>query len=55
MMTVNLAASTYGNVAAIPDQKRTITLLSADELLLHRLGHPTNGRNPGMSVLTEEH
>ena len=32
IMTVNLAASTYPNVAAIPNQKRTITLLTADEL-----------------------
>lgn len=32
VMTVNLAASTYANVAAIPNQKRTITLLTADEL-----------------------
>ena len=27
---VNLAASTYANVAAIPDQKRTITLLTSE-------------------------
>src|SRR5690348_924334 len=32
VMVVNLAASTYANVAAIPNQKRTITLLTADEL-----------------------
>ncbi len=32
LMLVNLAASTYANVAAIPNQKRTITLLTADEL-----------------------
>jgi len=31
-MVINLAASTYASVAAIPDEKRTITLLSADEL-----------------------
>lgn len=32
VMVVNLAASTYPNVAAIPNQKRAITLLTADEL-----------------------
>lgn len=32
VMAVNLAASTYANVAAIPNQKRTITLLTSDEL-----------------------
>jgi hypothetical protein len=32
VMVVNLAASTYANVAAIPNQKRTIALLTADEL-----------------------
>jgi hypothetical protein len=32
VMVVNLAASTYANVSAIPDQKRTITLLNATEL-----------------------
>jgi hypothetical protein len=32
VMSVNLAASTFANVAAIPNQKRTITALSADEL-----------------------
>jgi hypothetical protein len=32
VMSVNLAASTYANVAAIPNQKRTITLLTAEEL-----------------------
>jgi hypothetical protein len=31
-MLVNIAASTYANVAAIPNQKRTITLLTSDEL-----------------------
>ncbi|MCK1687362.1 lipocalin-like domain-containing protein [Bradyrhizobium sp. 145] len=31
-MMVNLAASTSANVAAIPNQKRTITLLNSDEL-----------------------
>jgi lipocalin-like protein len=47
MMTVNLAASTYANVAAIPDQKRTITLLSADELKFD------NPRTPnGMTLRT---
>ena len=32
VMVVNVAASTYANVAAIPNQKRTITLLSSNEL-----------------------
>lgn len=32
VMVVNLAASTFANVAAIPDQKRLITLLTSDEL-----------------------
>lgn len=32
VMLVNLAASTYANVAAIPNQKRTITLLTSNEL-----------------------
>jgi hypothetical protein len=32
VMVVNLAGSTYANVAAIPNQKRTITVLSSDEL-----------------------
>jgi Lipocalin-like domain len=32
VMMVNLAASTYANVAAIPNQKRTITSLTSDEL-----------------------
>jgi Lipocalin-like domain len=32
VMIVNLAASTYPNVAAIPNQKRTITLLTPSEL-----------------------
>jgi hypothetical protein len=31
-MVVNLAGSIYANVAAIPDEKRTITLLNATEL-----------------------
>ena len=31
-MVVNVVASTYANVAAIPNQKRIITLLTADEL-----------------------
>jgi hypothetical protein len=34
VMSVNLAASTYANVVAIPNQKRTITLLTSDELKL---------------------
>jgi hypothetical protein len=46
-MVVNLAASTYPNVAAIPDQKRTITLLSSDELKFD------NPRTPnGMTLRT---
>src|SRR3954468_451915 len=32
VMSVNLATSTYANVAAIPNQKRTIALLTPDEL-----------------------
>jgi hypothetical protein len=32
LMTVNLAASTYANVAAIHNQKRTITRLTSNEL-----------------------
>jgi hypothetical protein len=32
VMVVNLAASTFANVASIPNQKRTITLLTKDEL-----------------------
>ena len=44
---VNLAASTYANVAAIPDQKRTITLLTSDELKFD------NPRTPnGMTLRT---
>jgi Lipocalin-like domain len=47
VMVVNLAASTYANVAALPDQKRTITLLSADELKFD------NPRTPnGMTLRT---
>ncbi|MBB4365807.1 hypothetical protein GGD65_006876 [Bradyrhizobium sp. CIR18] len=47
VMVVNLAASTYANVAAIPNQKRTITLLSADELKFD------NPRTPnGMTLRT---
>lgn len=47
VMIVNLAASTYANVAAIPDQKRTITLLSSDELKFD------NPRTPnGMTLRT---
>jgi hypothetical protein len=46
-MTVNLAASTYANIAAIPNQKRTITVLSADELKFD------NPRTPnGMTLCT---
>src|SRR5690242_6742751 len=32
VMSVNLTASTYANVTVIPNQKRTITLLTSDEL-----------------------
>lgn len=47
IMVVNLAASTYANVAAIPDQKRTITLLTSDELKFD------NPRTPnGMTLKT---
>lgn len=47
VMVVNLAASTYANVAAIPNQKRTITLLSSDELKFN------NPRTPnGMTLRT---
>jgi hypothetical protein len=47
-MVVNPAASTYANVAAIPDQKRTITLLSSDELKFD------NPRTPnGMTLIPE--
>src|ERR1700753_1934454 len=46
-MVVNLAASTYANVAAIPNQKRTITSLTADELKFD------NPRTPnGMTLRT---
>jgi Lipocalin-like domain len=48
VMVVNLAASTYPNVAAIPEQKRTITLLSSHELKFD------NPRTPnGMTLRTE--
>jgi hypothetical protein len=47
VITVNLAASTYANVAAIPNQKRTITLLTEDELKFD------NPRTPnGMTLRT---
>jgi hypothetical protein len=47
VMSVNLAASTYANVAAIPNQKRTITLLTAGELKFD------NPRTPnGMTLRT---
>ena len=46
-LVVNLAASTYANVAAIPNQKRMITLLTADELKFD------NPRTPnGMTLRT---
>jgi Lipocalin-like domain len=47
VMVVNLAASTYANVAAIPNQKRTITLLTADELKFDNLRTPN-----GMTLRT---
>jgi hypothetical protein len=44
---VNLAASTYPNVAAIPNQKRTITLLTSEQLAFD------NPRTPnGMTLRT---
>jgi hypothetical protein len=47
VMVVNLAASTYANVAAIPNQKRIITSLTADELKFD------NPRTPnGMTLRT---
>src|SRR3954464_13353268 len=47
VMSVNLAASTYANVAAVPNQKRTITLLTSDELKFD------NPRTPnGMTLRT---
>ena len=47
VMVVDLAASTYANVAAIPNQKRIITLLTADELKFD------NPRTPnGMTLRT---
>jgi hypothetical protein len=47
VMLVNLAASTYANVAAIPNQKRTITLLTSEELKFD------NPRTPnGMTLRT---
>jgi hypothetical protein len=45
VMSVNLATSTYANVAAIPNQKRTITLLTPDELKFD------NPRTPGGMTL----
>jgi hypothetical protein len=47
VMLVNVDASTYANVAAIPNQKRTITLLTSDELKFD------NPRTPnGMTLRT---
>ena len=46
-MSVKLEASTFANVAAIPNQKRIITALTADELKF------SNPRTPsGMTLLT---
>jgi hypothetical protein len=47
VMSVNLATSTFANVAAVPNQKRTITALTADELKF------SNPRTPsGMTLHT---
>jgi Lipocalin-like domain len=47
VMSVELEASTFANVAAIPNQKRTITALTADELRFN------NPRTPsGMTLMT---
>jgi len=47
VMMINLDASTYANVAAIPNQKRIITLLTSDELKFD------NPRTPnGMTLRT---
>jgi hypothetical protein len=47
VMLVNLTASTYANLAAIPNQRRTITLLTSDELKFD------NPRTPnGMTLRT---
>jgi hypothetical protein len=47
VMAVNVAGSTYANVTAIPNQKRMITLLTADELKFD------NPRTPnGMTLRT---
>lgn len=47
VMVVNLAASTFANVAATPNQTRTITLLTPDELRFD------NARTPnGMTLRT---
>jgi hypothetical protein len=46
-MSVNLEASTFANVAAIPNQKRTITALTDEELKF------SNPRTPsGMTLQT---
>ncbi len=45
-MLVNLAASTYANVAAIPNQKRTITLLTSDELKFDKSPNPKRDDAP---------
>ena len=47
VMTVKLEASTFANVAAIPDQKRAITALTSDELKFN------NPRTPsGMTLVS---
>ena len=47
VLTVNIVASTYANLAAIPNQKRIVTLLTPDELKFD------NPRTPsGMTLRT---
>lgn len=46
-MVVNIAASTFANVAAIPNQKRTISLLTSNELKFDNPRTPT-----GMTLRT---
>lgn len=47
VMVVNLSASTFANVAALPNQKRTITLLTPNELKFDNPRTPT-----GMTLRT---
>lgn len=46
-MVLNLAASTYPNVASIPNQKRVVTLLTSEELKFDNLRTPS-----GMTLRT---